>query len=56
MVCSQPDIKALVKLFMANGSLERCLYAVPLMELSLVQRVSTCMNTHRSRSSTATVR
>ncbi|CAN6195984.1 unnamed protein product [Urochloa humidicola] len=38
--CSLPDFKALVLPFMANGSLERCLYAGA--ELSLVQRVNIC--------------
>ncbi|KAJ1289730.1 hypothetical protein BS78_02G186600 [Paspalum vaginatum] len=38
--CSLPDFKALVLPFMANGSLERCLYAAA--ELSLVQRVNIC--------------
>uniref|UniRef100_A0A0D9XDV1 non-specific serine/threonine protein kinase n=1 Tax=Leersia perrieri TaxID=77586 RepID=A0A0D9XDV1_9ORYZ len=38
--CSLPDFKALVLPFMANGSLERCLYAGD--ELSLVQRVNIC--------------
>ncbi|ONM21876.1 Putative leucine-rich repeat receptor-like serine/threonine-protein kinase [Zea mays] len=40
--CSLPDFKALVLPFMANGSLERCLYAGPPAELSLVQRVNIC--------------
>jgi Leucine-rich repeat (LRR) protein len=40
--CSLPDFKALVLPFMANGSLERCLYAGPTAELSLVQRVNIC--------------
>ncbi|KAF0911402.1 hypothetical protein E2562_008284 [Oryza meyeriana var. granulata] len=40
--CSLPDFKALVLPFMANGSLERCLYAGPPTELSLVQRVNIC--------------
>ncbi|EAZ44777.1 hypothetical protein OsJ_29408 [Oryza sativa Japonica Group] len=41
--CSLPDFKALVLPFMANGSLERCLYAgPPAGELSLVQRVNIC--------------
>ncbi|CAL5088291.1 unnamed protein product [Urochloa decumbens] len=39
--CSLPDFKALVLPFMANGSLERCLYAAA-AELSLVQRVNIC--------------
>ncbi|CAL5064651.1 unnamed protein product [Urochloa decumbens] len=38
--CSLPDFKALVLPFMANGSLERYLYAAA--ELSLVQRVNIC--------------
>ncbi|XP_062194343.1 putative leucine-rich repeat receptor-like serine/threonine-protein kinase At2g24130 [Phragmites australis] len=40
--CSLADFKALVLPFMANGSLERCLYAGPPAELSLVQRVNIC--------------
>ncbi|CAN6210752.1 unnamed protein product [Urochloa humidicola] len=41
--CSLPDFKALVLPFMANGSLERCLYgAAAAAELSLVQRVNIC--------------
>uniref|UniRef100_A0A0E0M1D3 non-specific serine/threonine protein kinase n=1 Tax=Oryza punctata TaxID=4537 RepID=A0A0E0M1D3_ORYPU len=40
--CSLPDFKALVLPFMANGSLERCLYAGSPAELSLVQRVNIC--------------
>nr|BAK06436.1 predicted protein [Hordeum vulgare subsp. vulgare] len=40
--CSLADFKALVLPFMAKGSLERCLYAGPPSELSLVQRVNIC--------------
>ncbi|KAL6846169.1 hypothetical protein ACP4OV_023617 [Aristida adscensionis] len=43
--CSLPEFKALVLPFMANGSLERCLYAAAAAaaaELSLVQRVNIC--------------
>uniref|UniRef100_A0ACD5Y9E6 Uncharacterized protein n=1 Tax=Avena sativa TaxID=4498 RepID=A0ACD5Y9E6_AVESA len=40
--CSLADFKALVLPFMAKGSLERCLYAGPPDELSLVQRVNIC--------------
>ncbi|KAM0824699.1 hypothetical protein ACQ4PT_070022 [Festuca glaucescens] len=40
--CSLADFKALVLPFMAKGSLERCLYAGPPAELSLVQRVNIC--------------
>ncbi|KAG8056803.1 hypothetical protein GUJ93_ZPchr0002g24186 [Zizania palustris] len=42
--CSLPDFKALVLPFMANGSLERCLYAAAgqTAELSLLQRVNIC--------------
>ncbi|KAJ3677173.1 hypothetical protein LUZ60_002897 [Juncus effusus] len=39
--CSLPDFKALVLPFMANGSLDRCLYSRSI-ELSLVQRVNIC--------------
>ncbi|XP_037434570.1 putative leucine-rich repeat receptor-like serine/threonine-protein kinase At2g24130 [Triticum dicoccoides] len=41
-VCSLADFKALVLPFMAKGSLERCLYAGPPAELSLVHRVNIC--------------
>jgi Leucine-rich repeat (LRR) protein/serine/threonine protein kinase len=40
--CSLPDFKALVLPFMANGSLERCLYAGAPAELSLLHRVNIC--------------
>ncbi|XP_073002566.1 uncharacterized protein [Typha latifolia] len=39
--CSLPDFKALVLPFMANGSLESCLYSGN-HELSLIQRVNIC--------------
>ncbi|KAJ3686050.1 hypothetical protein LUZ61_015214 [Rhynchospora tenuis] len=39
--CSLPDFKALVLPFMANGSLERCLYSGSI-ELGLVARVNIC--------------
>ncbi|KAJ4745024.1 Leucine-rich receptor-like protein kinase family protein [Rhynchospora pubera] len=39
--CSLPDFKALVLPFMANGSLERCLYSGS-VELGLVARVNIC--------------
>ncbi|KAK3130115.1 hypothetical protein QOZ80_6BG0489100 [Eleusine coracana subsp. coracana] len=41
--CSLPDFKALVLPFMANGSLDRCLYAgAGGADLSLLQRVNIC--------------
>ncbi|KAF3339140.1 putative leucine-rich repeat receptor-like serine/threonine-protein kinase [Carex littledalei] len=39
--CSLPDFKALVLPFMANGSLERCLYSGS-VDLGLLERVNIC--------------
>lgn len=39
--CSLPDFKALVLPYMANGSLERCLYSGS-VELGLIERVNIC--------------